>query len=41
MSIVDKCSIMLFCLIIMQIFPGQILKIFDAKDDKLSMVYRQ
>ena len=28
---------MLFCLVIMQVFPGQILKIFDATDDMLSM----
>lgn len=37
LGVMVGCSIMLFCLVIMQIFPGQILKIFDATDDMLSM----
>ena len=37
LGVMVGCSIMLFCLVIMQLFPGQILKIFDATDDMLSM----
>ena len=37
LGVMVGCSIMLFCLVIMQAFPGQILKIFDATDDMLSM----
>lgn len=37
LGVMVGCSIMLFCLVIMQIFPGQILKIFDATDEMLSM----
>ena len=35
LGVMVGCSIMLFCLVIMQAFPGQILK--DATDDMLSM----
>lgn len=36
-GVIVACSIMIFCLIIMQLIPGTILEIFDAKDDMLGM----
>lgn len=37
LGVMVGCSIMVFCLAIMQVFPGQILKIFDATDEMLLM----
>ena len=37
LGVMVGCSIMLFCLVVMQLFPGQILKIFDATDEMLAM----
>ena len=37
LGVMVGCSIMLFCLVVMQLFPGRILKIFDATDEMLVM----
>lgn len=37
LGVLVACCIMIFCLVLMQLFPGQVLKIFDATDDMLSM----
>jgi putative MATE family efflux protein len=36
-GMITACCIMIFCLIIMQCFPEQILRIFDAKDEMMAM----
>lgn len=37
LGVMVGCGIMLFCLVLMQMFPAQILMIFDATEDMLAM----